>query len=156
MSLSNRRATRQPFSVTSAPPKAAMPRQIRDNGPKRAALYKLVAAFMRAYANLANEMGEVGYSDADAQEIRAEVDGYDKVRQEVMLGSGDYIDLKQYEPAMRHLLDSYIRAEESKKQSAFDDMTLVEADRRARRGSHRRVARRHPRQRRSGGGDDRE
>ena len=100
--------------------------QIRDNGPKRAALYKLVAAFMRAYANLANEMGEVGYSDADAREIRDEVDSYDKVRQEVMLGSGDYIDLKQYEPAMRHLMDTYIRAEESEELSAFDDMTLVE------------------------------
>ncbi|HSH49850.1 MAG TPA: restriction endonuclease subunit R, partial [Halomonas sp.] len=31
-----------------------------------------------------------------------------------------------YEPAMRHLLDTYIRAEESEKLSAFDDMTLVE------------------------------
>ncbi len=27
---------------------------------------------------------------------------------------------------MRHLLDTYIRAEESEKLSAFDDMTLVE------------------------------
>ena len=31
-----------------------------------------------------------------------------------------------FEPAMRHLLDTYIRAEESEKLSAFDDMTLVE------------------------------
>ena len=100
--------------------------QIRENGPKRGALYTMVAAFMRAYANLASEMPQAGYSDAEAREIRGEVDHYDKARQEVMLGSGDYIDLKQYEPAMRHLLDSYIRAEESKKQSAFDDMTLVE------------------------------
>lgn len=33
---------------------------------------------------------------------------------------------KMFEPAMRHLLDNYVRAEESKKLSAFDDMTLVE------------------------------
>jgi type I restriction enzyme R subunit len=26
-----------------------------------------------------------------------------------------YIDLKAYEPAMRHLIDTYIRAEESEK-----------------------------------------
>ena len=48
------------------------------------------------------------------------------MRQEVKLASGDYIDLKMYEPAMRHLLDTYIRAEESEQLSAFDDMTLVQ------------------------------
>ena len=30
-----------------------------------------------------------------------------------------------YEPAMRHLLDAYIRAEDSEKVSAFDDLPLV-------------------------------
>ena len=58
--------------------------------------------------------------------IKAEVGHYEKVRQEVKLASGDYIDLKAYEPAMRHLLDTYIRAEESETLSAFDDMTLVQ------------------------------
>ena len=42
------------------------------------------------------------------------------------MASGDYIDLKVYEPAMRHLIDTYIRAEESKKLSAFDDLTLIQ------------------------------
>ena len=100
--------------------------QLKSNEPKRVALYKQVAAFLRAYANLANEMCEAGYSDAEAQEIKAEVDHYEKVRQEIKLASGDYIDLKMYEPAMRHLLDTYIRAEESEQLSGFDDMTLVE------------------------------
>ena len=100
--------------------------QIKDNEPKRLALYKLAAAFLRAYANLANEMSDAGYSDAEAREIKDEVDHYEKVRQEVKLASGDYIDMKMYEPAMRHLLDNYIRAEESKKLSTFDDLTLVE------------------------------
>ena len=35
--------------------------QLKDNEPKRLALYKHVAAFVRAYANLANEMAEAGY-----------------------------------------------------------------------------------------------
>ncbi|MCG8347051.1 MAG: HsdR family type I site-specific deoxyribonuclease, partial [Chloroflexales bacterium] len=99
---------------------------LKDNEPKRVALYKLVGTFLRAYANLANEMAEAGYSDAEAKEIRAEVEHYEKVRHEVKLASRDYIDMKMYEPAMRHLLDAYIRAEESEKLSAFDDMTLVE------------------------------
>ena len=100
--------------------------QLKDNEPKRVALYKLAAAFLRAYANLANEMRDAGYSDAEAREIKAEVDHYEKVRQEVKLASGDYIDMKMYEPAMRHLLDTYIRAEESEELSAFDDLTLVQ------------------------------
>jgi type I restriction enzyme, R subunit len=100
--------------------------QLKDNEPKRVALYKTVAAFMRAYANLANEMTEAGYSQAEAGEIKAEVSHYEKVREEVKLASGDYVDMKLYEPAMRHLLDTYIRAEESEVVSAFDDMTLIQ------------------------------
>jgi type I restriction enzyme, R subunit len=100
--------------------------QLKENEPKRVALYKLVAAYLRAYANLANEMPDAGYSDTDVQEIKREVDHYEKVREEVKLASGDYVDMKMFEPAMRHLLDTYIRAEESEKLSAFDDMTLVQ------------------------------
>lgn len=100
--------------------------QLKDNEPKRLALYRLVASFLRAYANLANEMQEAGYSDAAAQAIKADVDHFEKVRAEVKLASGDYVDLKLYEPAMRHLLDAYIRADESEKLSAFDDLTLVQ------------------------------
>ncbi|MGE3188367.1 MAG: type I restriction endonuclease subunit R, partial [Vicinamibacterales bacterium] len=100
--------------------------QLKENEPKRVALYKLVGAFLRAYADLANEMRESGYSDAEAQAVRSEVDHYEKVREEVKLASGDYVDMKVYEPAMRHLLDAYIRAEESETLSAFDDLTLVQ------------------------------
>lgn len=100
--------------------------ELKENEPKRVALYKLVAALVRAYANLANEMAEAGYSRAESAEIMAEVDHYEKVREEVKLASGDYVDMKVYEPAMRHLLDTYIRAEESEKVSAFDNLTLIE------------------------------
>ncbi len=100
--------------------------QLRENEPKRVAFYKLVVAYLRAYANLANEMQEAGYSDTETCKIRAEVDHYEKARKEVKLNSGDYVDMKMYEPAMRHLLDTYIRAEASEQVSTFDDMTLVQ------------------------------
>ena len=100
--------------------------QLEANKPRRVTLYKQVAVFLRAYANLANEMGAAGYSDTEAQEIKAEVAYYENVRKEVKLASGDYVDFKVYEPAMRHLLDTYIRAEESEILSTFDDMTLVD------------------------------
>ena len=100
--------------------------QLEANKPRRVTLYKRVGAFLRAYANLANEMKDAGYSDTEGQHIKAEAAHYENLRQEVQLASGDYVDLKAYEPAMRHLLDTYIRAEESQTLSAFEDMTLVE------------------------------
>ena len=99
---------------------------LKENEPKRIALYKLTASLIRAYANLANEMPEAGYTAQEIEHIKQEVDYYEYVRTEVRMASGDYIDLKMYEPAMRHLIDTYIRAEESKKLSAFDDLTLVQ------------------------------
>lgn len=100
--------------------------QLKENEPKRLALYKLTAAFIRVFANLANELEEAGYSLAEIILLKSEVDQYEKVRTEVKLASGDYIDLKMYEPAMRHLIDTYIRAEESEKISAFDDLSLIQ------------------------------
>lgn len=100
--------------------------QLKENEPQRLSLYKLTAALARAYANLANEMTEAGYSDAEAESIKREVVYYESLRNQIKLHSGDAIDLKQYEPAMRHLIDSYIRAEESTKVSAFDDLSLVQ------------------------------
>lgn len=100
--------------------------QLKDNEPKRLKLYKFVAALLRAYASIASELAEAGYKPDEIERIKAEVDHISKVRDEVRLASGDYIDLKAYEPAMRHLIDTYIRAEESEKISAFDDMSLIQ------------------------------
>jgi len=100
--------------------------QLKDNEPKRLKLYKFTAALLRAYAGIASELAEAKYQPDEIEKIKAEVDHYTKVRDEVRLASGDYIDLKAYEPAMRHLIDTYIRAEESEKISAFDDISLIQ------------------------------
>jgi len=99
---------------------------LKVNEPRRIALYKLTSSLIRAFADIANELPEAGYTPDEIEKIRQEVDHFEKVRTEVKLASGDYIDLKMYEPAMRHLIDSYIRAEDSKKISAFDDMSLIQ------------------------------
>jgi len=99
---------------------------LRLNEPKRVALYKAVAALLRAYASIANELAEAGYTAVEIAAIRQEAIHYDKVDQEVKLASGDLADMKKYEPAMRHLLDTYIRADESEKISDFDNLGLVE------------------------------
>ena len=99
---------------------------LQDNEQKRVQLYKKTASLIRAYANIANEMNDAGYTDEEIKRIQDDVKHYTDVREEIQLASGDYIDLKVYEPAMRHLIDSYISAEESKKISAFDDMSLLQ------------------------------
>ena len=100
--------------------------QLKENEPKRLKLYKFVAGLVRAYAAIANELTDAGCTDEQIVMLKAEVDHASKMRDEVRLHSGDYIDLKLYEPAMRRLIDTYIRAEESEKISAFDDMNLIQ------------------------------
>ncbi|MFQ3578941.1 MAG: hypothetical protein SNJ71_02215 [Bacteroidales bacterium] len=102
------------------------PDALKDTEPRRVALYKLTIALIRAYANIADEMKEAGYTEKEIEEIKADIKHFENVRKEIQLASGDYIDLKQYEPAMRHLIDSYIGAEESRTLANFDDMSLVE------------------------------
>jgi len=102
------------------------PYALKENEIKRVKLYKTVSHLLRMYADLANDMVKAGFSKEQAKVIEREVCHYEQVRMEVKLASGDYIDLKKYEPAMRTLIDRYISAEESEKLSAFDDMTLVD------------------------------
>ncbi len=100
------------------------PNDIKEKEQLRVYLYKYTVAFIRSYANIANEI-ELIYSIEDVDKIKQEVSFYTNLRDEIGLASGDYIDLKRYEPAMRHLIDSYIRAEESEKISEFSDLTLI-------------------------------
>ena len=100
--------------------------QIKANEQKRIKLYKFTAALVRAYANLANEMEEAGYTATEAKNIKEEVKDYEYVRHQVKLASGDYIDLKMYEPDMRHLLDNYVHADDSELLTDFDNVPLVQ------------------------------
>ena len=100
--------------------------QVKDNEPKRISLYKFTGSLMRAYAELANEMLEAGYSAPEAAQIKADVKHYEAVSTDIKLTSGDAPDLKQYEPEMRYLIDTYIRAEDSEVITNFDDLTLVQ------------------------------
>lgn len=100
--------------------------ELKANEQKRIALYKSTSSLVRAYANLANEMEEAGITAGEAAQIKQDVKHFESARQEIKLASGDYIDLKAYEPAMRHLIDTYISADESEKISAFDDLSLIQ------------------------------
>jgi type I restriction enzyme R subunit len=92
----------------------------------RLTLYKSVAKLLRSYANLANEMPESGYSDDDIAQVKQDVFHYEKMRDEIKLASGDLLDMKRFEPAMRNLLDMYIRADESELLADFEELGLLQ------------------------------
>ena len=99
---------------------------LRLNEAKRVALYKNVAALVRAYANMANEMEAAGYSAKQAKDIKAEVEHFAHMRQEIKIASHDEVDMKQYEPAMRRLLDTYVKADDSETVIDFERLGLIE------------------------------
>jgi type I restriction enzyme R subunit len=100
--------------------------QLKANEPKRVELYKAVSAVTRAYANIANEMADAGYSDVEAAAIKKEIAHFVDIRAEVKLGAGEDVDFKQYEAGMRHLLDTYISASSSQVVSEFENTGLID------------------------------
>lgn len=48
------------------------------------------------------------------------------LRNAVRLHSGDAVDFKLFEPAMRHLIDTYIKADDSEVVSDLDDISLID------------------------------
>ncbi|MFY0600708.1 MAG: HsdR family type I site-specific deoxyribonuclease [Cyclobacteriaceae bacterium] len=99
---------------------------LKETASQRTTLYKSTVAFIRAYANIADEMEEAGYSLKETEGIKKELDFYLKLREEIRKASGETLDLKTYEADMRHLIDTYIQADEPENISPFGDMSLLE------------------------------
>lgn len=93
---------------------------------RRIALYKNTIALIRAYANIADEIDQAGYTTKELDELKETLNFYIKLREEIKRASGEVIDLKTYEADMRFLIDNYIQAEESKTISPFGDQTLLD------------------------------
>jgi len=103
-----------------------IPSDLEEHEPQRVALYKATVALIRAYANIADELEQAGYSTTDITRIKQKLEYYLNVREIIRKASGETLDLKAYEADMRHLIDTYIEADEPRKISPFDNMTLLE------------------------------
>ena len=102
------------------------PADLQEREPQRAQLYKAVVALVRAYANIADELEPAGYDAASIARIKQQLDHYLNVREIIRKASGESLDLKAYEADMRHLIDTYIEADEPRKISPFDKLGLLE------------------------------
>jgi type I restriction enzyme, R subunit len=100
--------------------------KLKETSHRRFMYYKITSSVVRAYANLANHMEDAGFTKDETEKIKSKVKDYEGIKKSIMLRSGEFVDLKRFEPEMRHLIDNYIDAEESKKISVFEDQTLVQ------------------------------
>ena len=99
---------------------------LADREPLRVQLYRLTASLVRAYANIADELGDAGYSTAQIERLKRKQKEYVDLRAIVRQASGEELDLKPFEADMRHLIDRYIEASEPRKISPFDDVGLID------------------------------
>lgn len=94
---------------------------------RRDTLYTLTASLSRSFANCCDRLvPDYSYAEDDVVHLRNKVSGYNKIKEMIRLASCDYIDLKPYEADMRYILDTYIRAEDTKIVSELGNIPLVE------------------------------
>lgn len=95
---------------------------------KRYELYKDVNNVVRTYSNFSPYIldEKIGYDKKQAEEFAQKVKNYVRLKEMIMLSSGDSIDYKAYEADMRYMIDNYIEAGKSKKLCDFEGMSLIE------------------------------
>ena len=92
----------------------------------RKKFYILVGRLANSLANLRSQYTSYNYTEAEWAEKDTLTKKYIEIRNDIRLASSDHIDLKAYEPGMRHLIDTYIAAKDSKKLIEMDDITLLD------------------------------
>lgn len=103
-----------------------IPSDLQEREPRRVALYKATVGLIRAFAAISDDLEAAGYSASSIAKIKGQIDEYLKLREIIRMASGETLDLKAYEADMRHLIDTYIDASESRKISPFDDIGLLD------------------------------
>lgn len=92
----------------------------------RKKLYSLTDKLIRAYSNFKPFQNDLKYSEEQKNIIHKKVLFYTELKSIIGRASGDFTDLKVYEPDMRHLIDNYIVAWDSTLSFALEDFTLLD------------------------------
>ena len=105
---------------------AADPNALNETEALRISFYKAVAVFVRAFAAIAQDLPEAGYSDAEAAALQKDVEFYGEIRSAIKKHSGEELDIKPYEADMRHLLNTYVQADPAADVGELDKIPLTE------------------------------
>lgn len=91
----------------------------------REKLYRLVSRLVRAFAEAKPYLVD-DISHDKLNEYDKKVTFYIELKKTIGMASGDFLDLKAYEPDMRKMIDNYITAEDAVKFVDFADLTLLD------------------------------
>lgn len=91
----------------------------------REKLYKLISSLIRAFAEAKPYLVD-DIPSGKLREYEDKVTFYLELKKTIGTTSGDFLDLKAYEPDMRKMIDNYITASDAKKIGDFDDLTLLD------------------------------
>ena len=105
---------------------AANANALNETEPLRVSYYKAVALLARAWSELAQNLTEAGYSDAEADALRKEAGFHAEIRAAIKKHSGEELDIKPYEADMRHLINTYIQADAAAGLGQLGDLSLTE------------------------------
>jgi len=105
--------------------KAGDQEALSETEGKRINYYKQVTSVIRSYTNICGFESDAGYSAEEFKKIRSEVEKFEEIKKFIKLASGDYVDLKLFEPDMRHLIDTYIKSDTSEVIADLTDTPLL-------------------------------
>ena len=102
------------------------PNALTNSEPLRISFYKSVVSFIRAYAEIVQNLAVAGYSDAEIAALEKEVKFYSDIRGAIKKHSGEELDIKPYEADMRHLINTYIQADPADDLGNLSSLSLTE------------------------------
>ena len=94
--------------------------------PLRISFYKLVTAFVRAWADIGSELANAGYGEATIARLEKEVAFYAEMRASIKHHSGEEFDIKPFEGDMRDLLNRYVKADDARTLGDMAELSLVD------------------------------
>lgn len=105
---------------------AANPNALNETEALRVQFYKAVAVYVRAFAAIAQNLSEAGYTDAEIASLQHSVEFYGEIRSAIKKHSGEELDIKPYEADMRHLLNTYVQADPAGDLGGLGKLSLTE------------------------------
>jgi type I restriction enzyme R subunit len=99
---------------------------LTETEPLRISFYKATATFLRAYADIVQNLDKAGYTATEIDTLENEAEFYADMRNATKKHSGEELDIKPYEADMRHLINTYIQADHAVDLGNLSSMSLTE------------------------------
>ncbi len=102
------------------------PNALDETEQLRVSFYKAVVTFLRAYATMASDLIEAGYTAGEIADLKNETAAFADFRNAIKKHAGEELDIKPYEADMRYLINTYIQADHAEDLGNLDSHSLSE------------------------------